>query len=113
MAPDCEINAKSPGEGKLAAKLALSFRPGTRTPRQLGPTSRTPFARAAHSAASDSDRGPWPKPAVRMIAAAQPLDPTAAINSGTLAGGVAIIARSGVTGRSFIVLTAATPSISL
>src|SRR5512144_1025228 len=48
-----------------------------------------------------------------MIAAAQPLDPNPAISSGTMAGGVAMTARSGGSARSFTVLTAVMPSIVL
>jgi hypothetical protein len=47
MAPDCEINARSPGCGMLAAKLALSLTRGASTPRQFGPMSRRPLGRAA------------------------------------------------------------------
>src|SRR6266700_1145914 len=78
MAPDCEIRARSPDFGVLAAKLALSLAPGTKTPRQLGPTRRRPFARAACSQASATEPAPWPSPAVMMMAAAGPLAPAAA-----------------------------------
>ena len=44
MAPDCEISARSPAPWHAGGEAALSFAPGTRTPRQLGPTSRRPSA---------------------------------------------------------------------
>ena len=39
-APDCETKATRPPSGIEAAKLALSFAPGTMMPRQLGPDDR-------------------------------------------------------------------------
>ena len=68
MAPDWEMSARSPVRGMEAAKLALSFEGGASTPRQLGPTSRRPLARAACSLASASDPGPWPRPELMMMA---------------------------------------------
>ena len=82
-----------------AAKLALSFAPGTSTPRQLGPTRRMPAARAVCSQSSASEPGPWPSPAVMMMPAAVPLRAAAATASGTAAGGTAMTTTSGASGK--------------
>ena len=58
-----------------AAKLALSLARDDTTPRQLGPTSLRPVARAAFSQASAREPAPCPRPAVMMIAAAAPFSP--------------------------------------
>src|SRR5450755_405528 len=83
MAPDCEINAKSPRRADLAAKVALNFAGGTITPRQFGPTRRRPLARAAFSHACATEPGPCPRPAVMMMAAAAPLFAAWATTAGT------------------------------
>ena len=50
MAPDCDTSARSPSRRHAAAaKLALSFARGSSMPRQFGPTSLRPVARAAFS----------------------------------------------------------------
>ena len=81
-------------------------------PRQFGPTSLRPVARAAFSQPSASEPVPCPRPAVMMIAAAAPFSPAAFTMPGTDCGGVAITTRSGGVGRSWMVLTALMPSIS-
>ena len=112
MAPDCDTRARSPVGGMRAAKLALSLAREDNTPRQLGPTSLRPVARAAFSQPSASEPAPCPRPAVMMIAAAAPLSPAVFTMPGTACGGAAITTRSGGVGRSWMVLTALMPSIS-
>ena len=51
-APDCDTSARSPASGRLAAKLANSFECGATTPRQLGPTTRSPRGRVTASSAA-------------------------------------------------------------
>jgi hypothetical protein len=65
------------------AKVALNFAAGAITPRQFGPTIRSPFSRAARSAASANEPVPWPSPAVKIIAAATPRPAAAATIPGT------------------------------
>jgi hypothetical protein len=83
MAPDCETRASAPAGGMRAAKLALSLARDDNTPRQFGPTSLRPVARAAFSQASASEPSPWPSPAVMMMAVAAPCSPAAAMMPGT------------------------------
>ena len=86
--------------GMRAAKLALSLARDDTKPRQLGPTSLRPVARAAFSQASASEPAPCPRPAVMMIAAAAPFSPAIFTMPETERGGVAITTRSGGAGRS-------------
>jgi hypothetical protein len=104
--------ASSPAGGMRAAKLALSLARDDKTPRQFGPTSLRPLARAAFSQASASEPSPCPRPAVMMIAVATPFSPAAATMPGTDRGGAAITMRSGACRSSWMVLTALIPSIS-
>ena len=92
--------SKSPRRGIRAAKLALSLARDDTMPRQLGPTSLRPVARAAFSQASASEPAPWPRPAVMMIAAPAPFSPANFTMPGTERGGVAITSRSGAAGSS-------------
>jgi hypothetical protein len=112
MAPDCETRARSPVGGMRAAKLALSLARAESTPRQFGPMSRRPVARAARSQACASEPSPWPSPAVMMMALAAPFSPAAVTMPGNDCGGVAITMRSGACGSSATVLTALIPAIS-
>ena len=61
MAPDCDTRARSPVGGMRAAKLALSLARDDNTPRQLGPTSLRPVARAAFSQPSAKRAGSVPE----------------------------------------------------
>ena len=87
-------------QGVTPRKLALSLARDDTRPKQLGPTSLRPVARAAFSQASASEPVPWPRPAVMMIAAPTPFSPANFTMPGTEPGGVAITRRSGGAGRS-------------
>ncbi len=98
----------SPVRGGTWTKLAFTPRPGTISPRQFGPTIRVPKGRAASSSRFRSSR-PWavpspsppsPNPAVMTTMPRVPRRPSWSTRAGTVSGGVAITARSGVTGRS-------------
>ena len=82
------------------------------TPRQFGPTSRRPVARAARSQLSANDPAPCPSPAVITIAVATPFSPDAATIPGTEGAGAAMTSRSGASVNSWTVLTDRIPSIS-
>jgi hypothetical protein len=112
IAPDCEINAKSPGSGIRAAKVALNWACGAITPRQFGPTSRKPVARAAFSQLSAREPGPRPRPAVMMIAAGTPFSPAAETMAGTVWGGAVTTMTSGACGKSRSEATVLKPSMS-
>ncbi len=101
MAPDCVRKAMLPGRSCAGAKVALTPRPGMAMPRQLGPTMRSRCGRAAASirCARSLPALTSPKPAVRMTAARVPRCPNASTSGGTVSGGVAMTARSGVNGR--------------
>ena len=86
MAPDCEISARFPAAGICAEKLALRLTPGIMMPRQFGPISRMPYFCAARSAASASEPGPWPSPALTMTAPAAPRRPASSIRPANGAG---------------------------
>gem|GEM_PF-5583188 len=102
-APDWATKARLPARGGTWAKLALRATPGTITPRQLGPMMRSRWGRAAASIASVRARPaaepPSPNPAVMTTAALQPRRPSSSTRPGTVSGGVAMTARSGVRGR--------------
>ena len=51
MAPDWVTSARDPGFAPIGAKVALSRSLGLMTPRQLGPTMRSVWGRAASSIA--------------------------------------------------------------
>jgi hypothetical protein len=112
MAPDWETSARSPGRGIRIAKVALNFAAGTIAPRQFGPTIRSPFSRAARSAASANEPVPWPSPAVKIMAAATPRPAAAAMICGTDSGGEVITATSGTGSIDSILAAAVRPSIS-
>ena len=101
-APDWVTKASLPGAGAMWLKLALSPIPGTMRPRQLGPAMRKRCGRAPSSKACWRV-APWfspasRKPAVMITAARVPRAPSSATRPGTLSGGVAITAKSGVIG---------------
>ena len=103
IAPDCVRNAMLPGSNAAGAKVAFRPMPGTAMPRQLGPTTRNRYGRAALSSCAARSRptlaSPSAKPAVRTTAARVPRAPSSATSAGTVSGGVAITASSGVSGR--------------
>ncbi len=103
MAPDWVRKAILPVSNSAGAKVALRPMPGTAMPRQFGPTTRN---RCGCAAASSCALRSWPtlaspsaKPAVSTTAARVPRRPNSSIRAGTLSGGVAMTARSGVSGR--------------
>jgi hypothetical protein len=103
VAPDWATKASRPGTGLTWEKLALRPMPGTMTPKQLGPMRRSRKGWAASSIACLSSNprrpAPSPKPVVMTTAAPVPRAPSAATMPGTVAGGVQMIARSGIEGR--------------
>ncbi len=103
MAPDWDTRARSPG--RAVPRLKVAFRPmaGRCTPRQLGPTKRMPcrLATAITCSSSAAPLGPVSrKPAVSTTAWRTPRLPHSSRIVGTLGAGVAMMARSGVTGSS-------------
>ena len=92
-----------PPRGVPAAIEAFSGRSAFCTPKQLGPTSRTPPARAA-ATASSCNRAPSPpvsaNPALSTTTAATPLAAASRTIPGTVAAGVATTARSTSPGMS-------------
>ena len=92
-----------PPRGVPAAIEAFSGRSAFCTPKQLGPTSRTPPARAAATASSCSLAPSSPvsaKPALSTTTAATPWPAAERTMPGTVAAGVAITARSTWPGTS-------------
>ena len=103
MAPDCATKATVPGLAIRCAKDALSFMGVEMMPMQLGPTTRRSFGFAAsRTACCRALPSALPislNPALITMAARVPRWASSAIIPGTVAGGVQITARSGVTGR--------------
>ena len=104
-APDWEAMPTAPGGGEAAPNVAFSRMPAVRTatPRQLGPTSRTPAARAVRSSCrsrSAPSVSVSPKPADRMTAAGMPRSPQSRITCSTAGPGTATIARSTGSGSA-------------
>ena len=95
---------------ELPGLLRADERPraGEMKPRQFGPTTRIRCGAAASSTAarsfSPSPLAPSPNPAVTMTAARVPSAPNSATIPDTVAGGVAMTARSGTVGSSAMVL---------
>ena len=100
--PDCDTKAIDPGPISACAKVAFTPTPGTSSPTQFGPRIRRRYGLAAASIASCTVRPSrcfcCDSPAVMTIAARVPRSPNSWIRSGTVAGGVQITPRSGVTG---------------
>ena len=90
-----EISARLPGAGICAEKLALRLTPGIMIPRQFGPISRMPYFCAARSAASASEPGPCPSPALTMTAPAAPWRPASSIRPGMVRAGAVRTTSSG------------------
>ena len=97
-APDWEMKAIWPLLGMAPAKLMLSWRPGTMTPRQLGPRMRMSpkrFAAAWISFSSASPAGPVSRnPAETMTTPGMPASPHSRTRPGTWAAGAQITATS-------------------
>ncbi len=114
-APDWVTKATWPSPGIEAAKLALSPRRGTISPRQFGPSTRRPSKAAPRRATSASSAAPSApvsrKPAEITATAPTPASPQAWTTSGTVAAGVQTTARSGVSGVSPTAAYACTPWI--
>ncbi len=96
-----------PGRGKPVSNEALKIgyqpRRTTNKPRQFGPSSRIPPARAASSIRACAAAPASPvsaKPAVNTIAAAVPRAASAATAAIAGSTGMATIATSGTSGRS-------------
>ena len=103
-APDWLTKATCPSTGMAPAKLALNLSRGTRSPRQLGPSTLRPSKAAASSASRRSSSAPSApasrKPAEMTSTACTPASPQLRTTSGTLAAGVHTTARSGGDGVS-------------
>jgi hypothetical protein len=98
-APDWEATASPPGAGVASAKVACSRTAGSvlSTPRQFGPTSRMPLARAMRTSSAWALRpaGPSsPKPDESTTAARTPIAPHSASTPATAGAGTAMTARS-------------------
>ncbi len=104
-APDWETNATRPSLGIAAAKLALRRLRGKMTPRQFGPTTRSPSKRRAVRSTSDSSAAPSGprsrKPAEMTTTPGMPASPQLSMTEPTVAAGVQTTARSGRSPRSF------------
>src|ERR1700722_5779975 len=101
-----------PPRGSPVAMEAFSGRSAFCTPKQLGPTSRTRPARAAASARACSAAPSGPvsaKPALSTTAALTRWAAAASMTAGTLAAGVATMARSMGPGTSRRSAQASTP----
>ena len=94
--PDCMTRPAVPAAGCAAANVASSPMPGTAMPKQFGPISRMPCLRQT---ASRSALSAVSMPAVNTTSPRTPRAPQASATSVTAAGGTAISARSGVSGR--------------
>ena len=80
-----------------AANVALSPETGLMTPRQLGPTTRMPAARAVRSTSCSSaaPAGPTSRnPALMMMTPRMPRAAHSSMSAGTDGGGVTMTARS-------------------
>ena len=113
-APLCEMSAMLPGSGSILRKDALSPTVGRMMPRQLGPTTRIGLSRRI-SRMRLSESAPFApvseKPADTTIAPCTPAATHCASTSGTVAAGVATIARSISAGTSPMLLYACRPRI--
>ena len=102
-APDCEMKPMCPLVGVAAAKLALRWMPGTMNPEAVGAEDPHPRKlRLLARTCSSSLRPASPisrKPAEMMTIPRVPASPSERTNSGTVAEGVQITARSGTCGR--------------
>ncbi len=102
-APDCEISPSDPDRASPRANVAFNPMPGRMMPRQLGPSTRSPWRRAFSSSARSSAAPAGPvseKPALTTTAARTPAAPHCSMIPGTVAAGVAITARSTLRGTS-------------
>ena len=103
-APDWEATASRPAAGstvagRVGAKVAASRTFGSvlSTPRQFGPTSRMPCARASRTSSARAARPAASVPSnpeLSTTAARTPAAPASASTSGTALAGTAITARS-------------------
>ena len=114
IVPDSDRRATGPGRGLGVAKVAWSRTAGSvlMTPRQLGPSSRTPKRRAARSVAADRAVPSGPdsaKPAEMTMTACTPLRPHSSTMPGTSAAGTTTMARSTGPSTSAMPGTARTP----
>ncbi|MCG3144757.1 MAG: hypothetical protein HONDAALG_02230 [Gammaproteobacteria bacterium] len=98
-APDCATKASEPGCAAMCAKLAFMRMPGLSRPTQFGPRIRRPCGRAASSRAWRGVAPDSPKPALMTMAALVPWRPSASMRPATVAAGVQMTARSGLSGR--------------
>ena len=102
-APDWETRARSPGRPLSSANVAFRPRDGRWIPRQLGPMKRMPYLCATVRRLSSKAAPSAPtsrNPAVSTTAWRTPRLPQASMMPGTVAAGVAMMARSGVSGSS-------------
>ena len=102
-APDWEMNAIEPGFGETGSKVVLIPYGGSMIPRQFGPTTRIPAARAFAITCSSRSRPASPdsrKPAERITASRTPAAPASAITPGTSSAGTAMTAISTGPGRA-------------
>src|SRR5262249_23844183 len=94
-APLWLTKARRPSIAKRGAKVAFRPRLGIITPRQFGPTIRIWPRRAMIASSSFAPKGPDSlKPAEIIIAPVTPDSAHSWTTSGTVAAGVAIIAKS-------------------
>jgi hypothetical protein len=111
-APLCPTNATRPRRAIVVANVAFRPDTGLMTPRQFGPMSRMPCARACSTSARSSAAPSGPtslKPAEMTMTFRHPARPQSATRSGIVAGGVTMTASSGRSGRSLTVGCAAMP----
>jgi hypothetical protein len=104
-APDCDAIASPPAGGNDGANVALSRTAGSvlTTPRQFGPTSRSPRALASRTISAWAAAPSPPvsaRPEVRMTAAPTPVSAHSATTSRTCPAGTAITARSTGSGTA-------------
>ena len=100
---DCETRASRPASGSAVPQAALSCRSGRIRPKLFGPSSRRPCRAATASIACSSAAPcspPSRKPAETTTAPLTPRRPQSSSTCGTVAAGVAMIARSTACGRA-------------
>ena len=87
MAPDCEMSARSPAAGHAGGEAGIELGARRHDAEAVRPDqAHAVLPRAAFSQASAIEPGPWPRPAVMMIAAGTPLAAASAMIAGTAAG---------------------------
>ena len=102
-APDCDTRPRPPSRAGVRAKVALSPTSVRISPREFGPSTRTPWRFAAATSSAWSERPPSPaspKPLESTTAALMPALPASSITPGTEAAGVTITARSTLRGSA-------------